>query len=54
MGGGGSDLGDVVEGDVFEATVTVSGASDYKTLLGGRTAVPELSIETIKVIGHNS
>ena len=38
--GDASDLSDVVENDVFKATVTVLGSHSYDTQIGGNTTVP--------------
>jgi hypothetical protein len=46
-------LSEVVEKDVFRATVTVLGSYSYDTQVGGNTTVPHLEINKIKVIGHN-
>ncbi|GAA4706561.1 hypothetical protein GCM10023215_53810 [Pseudonocardia yuanmonensis] len=45
-------LDPVVEGDVFTAEVTVKGATDYDTTLGGSTTAPELEVAAITVTGH--
>jgi hypothetical protein len=54
LNGDAGKLSDVVENDVFKATVTVLGSYSYDTQIGGNTTVPELQINKIKVIGHNS
>lgn len=46
-------LSDVVEDDVFKATVTVLGSSSYDTQIGGNTTVPHLQVDKIAVIGNN-
>jgi hypothetical protein len=43
-------LDDLVEDDVFRATVTVLGSMDYDTQIGGNTTVPLLEVSSIKVI----
>jgi hypothetical protein len=53
LNGDAAKLSDVVEKDVFKATVTVLGSYSYDTQIGGNTTVPELQINKIKVIGHN-
>jgi hypothetical protein len=53
LNGDAAKLSDVVEKDVFRATVTVLGSYSYDTQIGGNTTVPELQINKIKVIGHN-
>ena len=47
-------LNDLVEGDVFRASVTVLGKMDYDTQIGGNTTVPHLQVDSIKVIDSNS
>jgi hypothetical protein len=44
-------LADVVEGDVFEARVVVSGSMSYETQIGGNTTVPEFELRSISVYG---
>jgi len=52
---GDSDLfDDLVEADVFRATVTVTGSYRYDTRAGGNTTVPELHVDSLAVTGHNS
>lgn len=51
--GSAAALEDLVEGDVFRATVVVSGSFSYDTQIGGNTTVPLLQIDKIKVIGQN-
>jgi hypothetical protein len=46
-------LEDFVEGDVFRATVTVTGSYSYDTQIGGNTTVPKVEISSIKRVGHN-
>jgi uncharacterized membrane protein YcgQ (UPF0703/DUF1980 family) len=43
-------LDDLVEDDVFRASVTVLGKIDYDTQAGGNTTVPLLEINSLKVI----
>jgi hypothetical protein len=46
------DLSDLVEGDVFRASVTVIGSyDDDGTQIGGNTSVPRLEVNILKVIG---
>jgi hypothetical protein len=45
-----SELEDLVEDDVFRATVTVSGSYSYDTQIGGNTTVPLFKVNKIKVI----
>ena len=47
------ELSDVVTDDVFKATVTVIGAFDLDTQIGGNTTVPHLTVDKLKVIGNN-
>jgi hypothetical protein len=47
------DLSDLVQDDVFRASVTVIGSFDYDTQIGGNTTVPYLTINNLKVIGNN-
>ncbi len=42
---------DVLEGDVFKATVRVLGTDSYDTQEGGHTIVPKLEAVTIEVYG---
>jgi hypothetical protein len=51
--GSAQQLEDVVKDDVFRASVTVLGAYEYNTMLGGGTRVPHLQIDSIKVVGKN-
>lgn len=51
--GSAGKLEDLVEGDVFRATVTVAGSFSYDTQIGGNTTVPLLQIDKIKVVGQN-
>jgi hypothetical protein len=44
-------LDDLVEDDVFRASVTVLGKIDYDTQIGGNTTVPLLEVNSLKVIG---
>ena len=53
MEGKASKLEDLVEDDVFKATVTVVGSYSYDTQVGGNTTVPQLHVDSIKQIGHN-
>ncbi|MCP2360020.1 hypothetical protein HD597_007040 [Nonomuraea thailandensis] len=46
-----SRLADVVEGDLFQAYVTVIGSFSYETQMGGSTTVPAFTIDRIKVYG---
>lgn len=48
-----AQLGDIVQGDVFQAKVIVTGTYSYETQMGGKTTVPTLDITSIKIIGHN-
>jgi hypothetical protein len=47
------DLSDLVQDDVFRASVTVTGSFDYDTQIGGNTTVPHLTLNNLKVIGNN-
>lgn len=53
MEGKASKLEDLVEDDVFKATVTVIGSYSYDTQAGGNTTVPRLQVDAIKQIGRN-
>jgi hypothetical protein len=44
-------LDDLVEDDVFRASITVLGKIDYDTQIGGNTTVPLLEVNSLKVIG---
>jgi hypothetical protein len=48
--GSAKQLNDLVEDDVFRASVTVLGKIDYDTQIGGNTTVPLLEVNSIKVI----
>jgi hypothetical protein len=43
-------LDDLVEADIFRASVTVLGSVDYDTQIGGNTSVLLLDVNSIKVI----
>jgi hypothetical protein len=45
-------LKDVVQDDLFKAEVTVVGAQQYQTTLGGTLTAPMLRVTRIEVIGH--
>lgn len=45
-------LRQVVQGDLFKAEATVTGAKSYDTQIGGSTTVPELTVTKIDVTGH--
>jgi hypothetical protein len=49
--GSAKQLDDLVEDDVFRASVTVLGKMDYDTQIGGNTTVPLLEVNNLKVIG---
>jgi len=51
--GNADKLEDLVEDDVFKATVTVEGSFSYDTQIGGNTTVPKLKVDKIKVVGNN-
>lgn len=51
LSGNAKQLDDLVEDDVFRASVTVLGDIDYDTQIGGNTTVPLLEVNSIKVIG---
>jgi hypothetical protein len=44
------DLSELVEGDVFRATVTVIGSFDDDTNMAGNTTVPYLTVDKLKVV----
>ena len=48
-----ADLSDLVEDDVFRATVTVIGSSDYERQIDGNTTVPHLKVNKLEVVGNN-
>jgi hypothetical protein len=48
--GSAGQLDDLVEDDVFRASVTVLGKIDYDTQIGGNTTVPLLEVNSLKVI----
>ena len=50
MEGKASKLEDLVEDDVFKATVTMVGSYSYDTQAGGNTTVPQLHVDSIKQI----
>ena len=50
LSGSPSKLDDLVEGDVFRASVEVIGSYDYDTQVGGETSAPHLQVLSIKVI----
>jgi hypothetical protein len=50
LSGNAKQLDDLVEDDVFRASVTVLGDIDYDTQIGGNTTVPLLEVDSIKVI----
>jgi hypothetical protein len=49
--GNAKQLEDLVEDDVFRASITVLGDIDDDTQIGGNTTVPLLDVNSIKVIG---
>jgi hypothetical protein len=49
--GSAKQLDDLIEDDVFRASVTVLGKMDYDTQIGGNTTVPLLEVNSLKVIG---
>jgi len=49
--GDSANLGDLVEGDIFQAEVVVAGAISYETAMGGNLSAPRLSVLKITVIG---
>jgi hypothetical protein len=53
LAGDEADLSDLVADDVFRATVTVIGSSDYETPTGRNTTVPHLKVNKLKVVGNN-
>jgi hypothetical protein len=50
LSGSATQLNNLVEGDVFRASVEVSGSYDYDTQIGGETSAPHLEVLSIKVI----
>lgn len=44
------DVSDLVEDDMFQASVIVVGSYSYETSLGGETTVPQLSVMKIKTL----
>jgi len=51
MNGTDSELTKLVEGDCFEAKVTVLGSYSYDTQVGGNTTVPLFQVDSISVYG---
>jgi hypothetical protein len=43
----------VAQGDLFRGYVTVLGSLSYDTQIGGTTTVPALTIDAMKILGHN-
>lgn len=50
LSGDEDELSDLVEDDEFRAKVTVTGSLTYDTQIGGETTVPQLQVESIKVL----
>lgn len=48
---GGADLGDLVEGDLFQAETVVAGSVSYQNTMGGSLTAPKLTVSKVKVIG---
>jgi hypothetical protein len=48
--GSAKELDDLVEDDIFKASVTVLGSIDYDTQISGNTSVLLLDVNSIKVI----
>ncbi|MGC5333403.1 hypothetical protein [Micromonospora sp. DT62] len=48
--GSAADLDDLVEDDIFRASITVLSAFSYDTQIGGGTTVPLLQVDSIKVL----
>jgi hypothetical protein len=51
LSGNGVDLGDLVQGDLFQADAVVTGSISYETTMGGTLTAPQLSVSKITVIG---
>ena len=51
LAGNGVDLGDLVQGDLFQAEAIVTGSISYETTMGGTLTAPQLSVSKVKVIG---
>jgi hypothetical protein len=49
-----ADFSNVVVDDLFRAEVTVLGSMTYDTQIGGSTTVPQLAVNSIKIIGSTS
>ena len=47
-------LNDVVQGDLFRATIEVLGSESYDTQVGGNTTVPKFRIQTISRYGSTA
>jgi hypothetical protein len=47
------ELSELIQGDIFRASVTVIGSFDYDTQMGGNTTVPYLTVNNLRVIGNN-
>lgn len=45
-------LKNIVEKDLFTASMTVAGSTSYDTQIGGHTTAPTLQIQSIQVNGH--
>jgi len=46
------DLADLVQGAVFRASVTVVGSLNYDTQMGGKTIVPYLTVNNLRVVDN--
>jgi hypothetical protein len=51
LSGNSVDLGDLVQGDLFQADAVVTGSISYETTMGGTLTAPQLSVSKITVIG---
>lgn len=47
----GADLGDLVEGDLFQANAVVAGSVTYQNTMGGSLTAPKLTVSKVKVLG---
>ena len=48
LSGNGVDLGDLVQGDLFQADAVVTGSISYETTMGGALTGPQLSVSKIR------
>ena len=51
LSGDASTLGDLVQGDLFQANAVVSGSVTYQNTMGGSLSAPQLTVLKVTVIG---